>query len=139
MGRWLRVALLFIEGVSTAALGALAVFAPELVFAKITDAPLDAGGLAVARQLGAVWLTVGVVVCTLPYVQDRRALRLLLVPIIIGDVLHALALWPWNAFALTHVVPTAIYSLNRTSILLWPDSFMRAPTAARQPGGVAAK
>ena len=37
---------------------------------------------------------------------------------------HVLAVWPWDAFALTHVIPTAIYFFNRGSIALWPEGFI---------------
>lgn len=125
MSRRIRVALLFLEGISSAAIGAVAVFAPELVFDKITDVAADAGGLTVARQLGSVWVVAGLLACLLTRVDAPKTLRMLLVPLLIGDLLHAAAMWPWNAFSLTHLIPTGIYFLNRGSIALWPDSFVR--------------
>lgn len=128
MSRWLRRAVLYVEALSTGGLGLVAVLAPALVLSKITDLPADPSALAVARQLGAAWVVIGVVECLLPYVDNPRTLRMIVMPIFIGDILHGIAVWPWGAFALTHVIPTAVYAVNRASIVVWPESFLgRAP------------
>jgi hypothetical protein len=122
MSRWLRRVILYVEALSTGALGLVAVFAPASVIANVTNVGADPSALAVA----------GLVECTLPFVRDARTLRMLVLPIFVGDVLHGIAVWPWDAFALTHVVPTAIYALNRASIVAWPDGFLGLVHAAPQ-------
>lgn len=127
MSRWLRVLLLYIEGLSTIIVGLVAVFAPELVFDKITNVPPDDAGLAVARQLGTAWIVAGSVACLMASIRDPRSLRMIAVPLLVGDIFHVIAVWPWDAFALTHIIPTTIYFLNRGSIALWPESFIKKP------------
>jgi hypothetical protein len=134
MSRWVRRVVLYVEALSTGGLGLVAVLAPALVLSKITDLPADPSALAVARQLGAAWVVIGVVECLLPFVRDARTLRMIVMPIFLGDILHAIAVWPWGAFALTHVIPTAIYAVNRASIVAWPESFIaRRAAETRAP------
>lgn len=128
MSRSLRVLLLYIEGLTTLLVGAVAVFAPDLVLDKITELPADPAGLAVTRQLGTAWVVAGLLACMLTQLRDARSLRLVVLPLLVGDIFHLIAVWPWDAFAMTHVIPTVIYSLNRSSIALWPESFI-APKA----------
>lgn len=120
----LQTGILYFEGLTTMAMGLLAASAPGWAASVITRAATEEGTLAVVRQLGATWFAVGLVVCLLAHVKDGRTLRWLVVPILAGDVLHAAAVWPWDLFALTHLVPTAIYGVNRLLLMVRAYQFV---------------
>ena len=126
MARLIRLLLLYFEGVTTIIAGLVAATAPAAMMSTLT--PLEAGPAAadVAQMLGAGWIVIGLVVCLLPQLREPRHLRLMILPVLVGDLLHLGAVWPWTSeAALTHVVPSVVYFLNRGSIALWPGGFLK--------------
>ena len=127
MLRLIRVSILYLEGVTTMVAGLLTLLAPERMMSVLTTLEANAAAEDVARMLGVAWIVIGLVVCLLPRVRAAETLRVLLLPLLIGDVLHLAALWPWSPGSATHVIPSLIYLLNRGSIALRPEAFLGTP------------
>ena len=125
MLRRLRLFLLYFEGVTTVISGLVAFSSPVMMMSVLTAQEAGPAAEDVARMLGVGWVVIGLVVCMLPKLRDPRHLRLMILPVLVGDLLHMAATWPWDSVAaLMHVVPTVIYTLNRGSIALRPEGFL---------------
>jgi len=116
--------LLYFEGITTVFSGIGAMLYTEK-FIPIVSAQTAAPSAADAvRQLGATWVVCGLLVLLATQVKDARSLRLMLIPLLVGDVLHALALWPWTTHALPHLIPTVLYFFSRGTIVWRTDWFV---------------
>lgn len=105
--------ILYLEGTVTLVFGLLATIWPQTMIGWVTDGPANQAAIDVMRLYGAMRFMAGSVAWTAAMTQDPYTARRLLVPLLVGDVVFAWALWPWRWGALVQLGPTLGFAINR--------------------------
>ena len=117
-------AVLYFEGLITIGTGAVAMARPSALLGSLTADALDAAALDILPQLGVAWIVIGMLVLSLPRISDARTLRLVMAPILCGDALHVIALFPWQAHDITALALGFVFFVNRALIAWRPAGFL---------------
>jgi hypothetical protein len=80
--------LLALEVLATLTGGVLAMAAPIEFVPNISSAVPGAAAPELTRLLGVTWIVIALILASVPFLRDVRAMRSILVAIIVGDVLH---------------------------------------------------
>jgi len=126
---FLRI-LLALEVSSTMIAGALAMITPINFLPTITSSVPGDAAPELTRLLGAVWVVVALILASVPFLRDVRAMRSILIPIMIGDVLHMAALIPSGAADATHIVPSVVFFTYRGAAVWRPSWLIKDGAAA---------
>lgn len=124
-----------IEALSTI-IGAVSAFvAPEVPIASLISGPIAPQALAVMPQAGAAWLVLALLMLGVLRLRpgDERALRMIFIPLLVGDLAHlgAVALLirahgSWTGGAIGLVIFTLILFSYRTLAALRPELLLGA-------------
>jgi hypothetical protein len=117
--------LLALEVTSTVIAGTLAMIRPIDFLPTITSAAAGAAAPDLARMLGAAWIVVGLILAGVPFLEDVRTMRSVLIAIMIGDVLHIAALIPSGGVDATHIVPSVLFFSYRGAAVWRPQWLIR--------------
>jgi hypothetical protein len=137
-------ALVVFELISTVAGAVLAFVAPEFVIGPLIAGDISPQARAVTAQAGASWFALGLLLLATLRLRpgDARVLRLILVPVLAGDVVHAAAVallvtahgrWTGGVIGLNAL--TLFLFSYRVLILMRPERLLGVALA--EPGTVA--
>ena len=80
--------LLALEVLATVIGGVLAMATPIEFLPNVSSAAPGAAAPELTRLLGVAWIVIALILASVPFLRDVRAMRSILIAIMIGDVLH---------------------------------------------------
>jgi hypothetical protein len=119
---FLRV-LLALEVLATMIGGVLAMLTPTEFLPNITSAVPGAAAPELARLLGVVWIVVALILASVPFLRDVRAMRGILIAIMIGDVLHVAVLMASADVNPGHFVLSGVFFAYR-GVAVWRPGWL---------------
>jgi len=117
--------LLAVEVSATMIGGALAMITPIAFLPNMTSAALGAAAPELSRLLGAAWIVIGLILASVPFLRDVRAMRSILVAIMVGDVLHLAALIASDAVTPAHLALPVVFFTYRAAAVWRPQWLIR--------------
>lgn len=119
---FLRV-LLTLEVLATMIGGVLAMLTPTEFLPNITSAVPGAAAPELTRLLGVVWIVVALILASVPFLRDVRAMRSILIAIMIGDVLHVAVLMASSDVNPGHFVLSGAFFAYR-GVAVWRPGWL---------------
>ena len=123
--RTLFRALLAVEVLATLFGGMSAMAMPLAFLPNLTRAPPGAAAPELMRLLGGAWIVIALILASVPFLRDVRAMRSILIAIMVGDVLHAAALIPAEGVHPGHFVLPSVFFAYRGAAVWRPAWLIR--------------
>ena len=113
--------LLALEVAATLIGGAFAMATPIEFLPNISSATPGAAAPELTRLLGVAWIVVGLILASVPFLRNVRAMRSILIAIMVGDVLHVAALMASDDVNPGHFVLSAVFFAYRGTAVWRPE------------------
>ena len=121
---FLRV-LLALEVLATLYGGVSAMATPVEFLPNISSAVPGAAAPELTRLLGVAWIVIALILASVPFLREVRAMRSILVAIMVGDVLHVTALMASDDVHPGHFVLSAVFFAYRGAAVWRPRWLIR--------------
>jgi hypothetical protein len=113
--------LLVLEVSATMIGGVLAMVTPTEFLPNITSAAPGAAAPELSRLLGVAWIVIALILASVPFLRNVRAMRSILIAIMAGDVLHVAALMASDDDNPGHFVLSAVFFAYRGAAVWRPE------------------
>ena len=105
--------------------GVLAMATPTEFVSNISSAALGAAAPELTRLIGVAWIVIALILASVPFLREVRAMRSILVAIMVGDALHVAALMASNDVHPGHFVLSAVFFAYRGAAVWRPRWLIR--------------
>jgi len=117
--------LLAAEVLATLFGGVSAMAMPLEFLPNLTSAAPGAAAPELARLLGGAWIVIALILASVPFLRDVRAMRSILIAIMVGDLLHVAALMPSEDVHPGHFVLSSVFFAYRGAAVWRPGWLIR--------------
>lgn len=95
---------------------------------NLSSAVPGAAAPEVTRLLGVAWIVIALILASVPFLREVRAIRSILAAIMVGDVLHVAALLASDDVNPGHYILSAIFFTYRGAAV-WQPRWLIRPEA----------
>ena len=117
--------LLALEVAATLIGGVLAMATPIEFLPNISSAAPGAAAPELTRLLGVAWIVIALILASVPFLRDVRAMRGILIAIMVGDVLHVGALMAADDVHPGNFILSAVFFAYRAAAVWRPRWLIR--------------
>lgn len=121
--RYLLRVLLAVEVLATLYGGVGAIAAPVEFLPNISSAAPGAAAPELTRLLGVAWIVIALILAGVPFLREVRAMRSILIAIMVGDILHTGVLMAAEDVHPGHYVLSGVFFAYR-AVAVWRPKWL---------------